>query len=290
MTAIHSSRSLVDFSDRAECDVWNSIAQCYRAFNSPFVPCREDIAEFERAVSVHAESIGTRQLRAVMLGVTPSIALMKWPVGSRIVAADMSSAVINAIWPGDVYGLRRAVCASWLEMPVSQKSCDVVVGDGSLATCNFPDGVRKLLSAVAGLLVKNGAFVFRTYVRSRMEQSIDDVFDALLHGDGMSVDIFKMRLYMAMQRSADKGVAVKDASKILESYKLDGKAMKEKLGWSDAAIEPFSRWSSSPAIYSFPSLPELRELLDERFEIVSIKTPTYELGDCCPTIVVHSRM
>ncbi len=66
-----------------EDGVWARIARSYAAFGSPFVPCAEDLAAFERALASHADSSGAEPLKAVILGVTPALALMNWPQRSR---------------------------------------------------------------------------------------------------------------------------------------------------------------------------------------------------------------
>lgn len=270
-------------------DVWVRIARSYATFSSPFVPCREDVAAYECAVARYASAHGTGVLQAVMLGVTPGVALMSWPKNVRMIAVEISRGVIDALWPGDVPGAREAICASWLSVPMAAGSCDVVVGDGSLSTCRFPGDVRSLAAAVRDLLVDDGIFVVRSYVRPQMQESTDEVFDALFSAAGMSVDCFKMRLYLAMQRSAQQGVAVRDAAKVLGRYDLNPRTMQERLGWSRASVEPFEAWPASDAIYSFPSLGELREVLGEFFTELSVTFPTYELGHCCPVLAMRPK-
>jgi SAM-dependent methyltransferase len=270
-------------------NVWTEIARGYAAFGSPFVPSGEDIAAFERAVATHADRSRGGRLQAVMLGVTPGLALMRWPQGVHLTAVDISPEVIAAIWPGDLQGVRRAIRASWFSIPLERKSCDVVIGDGSLATCRFPAEVRELAHSVHDLLRDNGLFVFRSYLRPPSQETVDAVFNALFSGNGLTVDCFKMRLYMAMQRSVQEGVAVREAARTLEKYGLDRRVMQAQLGWSAAAIEPFSIWPRSDAVYSFPTLEEIRGAIGDFFDDVSIDYPAYDLGRCCPTVAVRSR-
>jgi hypothetical protein len=289
MAAVYESWAPARPEMDADDAVWNSIARGYKAFASPFVPCGEDVALLEMAVARQAERIGARSLRAVMLGVTPGIAMMRWPPQSQLVAVEISPAVIQALWPGNIVGVREAVCASWFGIPMRSGSCDVIVGDGALATCRFPGEVRKLVQSARNLLKDDGAFAFRSYVRPHLTESIESVFKALFSGDGLSVDRFKMRLYLAMQRTAQEGVAVKDAARILDRYGLNPRTMQERFGWSSAATEPFAAWPTSDAVYSFPTLDELRDLLGECFHEVSVSYPGYELGNCCPTLTCTLR-
>ena len=288
MTAMHRTHSLVEPFSEARDTVWASIARCYTAFGSLLVPNREDIRSYEIAVADQAQARGRGGVMALMLGVTPGMALMNWPAGSRITAVDMSPAVIGALWPGDVPGIRKAICASWLAIPMSRNSCDVIVGDGSLNACRFPGEVRDLVHAAGDLLVDEGILVVRCYIRPQSPETVDAVFADLFGEKGMDVDCFKMRLWLAMQRSSAEGVAVREAARILEKYNLNLRVMKERLGWG-AAAEPFAAWPTSDAVYSFSTLTELRDLLGERFDEVSVTYPTYELGHCCPTLVMRSR-
>lgn len=270
-----------------ENDVWASIAASYAAFGSPLVPGAADIQALERAVAQCRPCQGART-QAVILGVTPGIALMKWPRGTILTAVDGSADVIGALWPGDVAHQRRAVCASWLSIPVATKSCEVIVGDGSLNTFRFHDDALALIRAMHDLLVDGGMAALRVYVRPRNRESVTQVMDALRRGPGLAVDSFKMRLWMAMQRSVEEGVAVRDAARVLDSHGIDADAMR-RLGWSDAAIAPFAIWRTSDAVYSFPALDELYALTGEYFQVESLSWPDYEMGQCCPTIVMRAR-
>lgn len=272
----------------AQQDVWSSIARGYSCFASPFVPEGDDIAAYEHAIATQVVA-GIGGLRGLILGVTPALALMRWPQDSQILAVEFSQAVIDSIWPGDIPGRREARCGSWFCIPIDQKSCHVVVGDGSLATCRFPGEVRTLVRTVRGLLADEGVFAFRSYLRPHSPESPDAVFSALFSGKGLSVDCFKMRLYMAMQRSARQGVAVREAARVLDRFNLTPQAMKQRLGWSDAVIEPFARWRASDAVYSFPTLDELRAVYSESFDEISVSYPRYELGHCCPIIVLRRK-
>lgn len=268
-------------------NVWASIARCYAAFDSPLVPCRADIRAFEQAAVV-ANTGRTDGLKAVMLGVTPGIALMNWPPGATITAVDMSPAVIDALWPGDIPGSRRAICATWLSIPVEPASCDLVLGDGSLIACRFPSEMRTLARAVSDLLNDKGVFAVRSYIHPQQAESVDEVFQALFT-KGLRVDAFKMRLWMAMQHCAEEGVAVRDAAQILREYGLDSRVMQDRLGWSLEAVQPFEDWPTSDAVYTFPALDELRAVMAECFDEVSITWPAYELGRCCPVMVMRKK-
>jgi hypothetical protein len=285
-SALRSLRHMPEI--QAPAGVWLRIARAYTAFTSPLVPCSGDIAAFEAAA---AAQFTARQsgVHALMLGVTPGVALMRWPIGSRITAVDYSRDVIDALWPGDVPGLRRALCSSWFEIPLPDQSCDIVIGDGSLNACRFPGEAARLTQCAHKLLVDGGVLALRVYVRPQRQETIDQLMDALFSARGLSVDSFKMRLWLAMQRSVEEGVAVREAASLLHECGIGPEAMSGRLGWSEAVIEPFAAWPVSSAVYSFPSIEELRAVTDECFDTVSINYPGYDLGHCCPTLVMRKR-
>jgi hypothetical protein len=269
-------------------EVWRSIARCYAVFGSPFVPCQEDIRIVQEAVVAQATRKRRGGFSALILGVTPAIAAMNWPADTTITAVDMSQAVIDALWPGDIAGVRQALCASWLAIPGRQSCYNAAVGDGALNVVRFAD-LPKLIRSVRNALVDSGTFTVRSYIRPHESESVEAVFDALVGPSGLNVDSFKMRFYLAMQRSTEEGVAVREAFRLLERYGIDHNVMRGRLGWNSAAIEPFLRWPTSDSVYTFPTLEELRAALNECFEEVSITYPGYELGHSCPTLVLRSR-
>jgi hypothetical protein len=289
MAAVLENVVLADCGEPSRDEVWASIARCYAAFGSPLVPSREDIGLYEDAVAHHATSIQTGRIDAVMLGVTPGVALMNWPPTTRITAVDSSPHVIAALWPGDIPNVRSATCANWLAIPQEHRSCDVVTGDGSMNACRFPAEARALCRSVGRILKDGGIFVIRSYVQAPSRETVDAVFDELLSSKGIGVDSFKMRLWLAMQRSVAEGVAVRQAARVLDRYGVDSRVMRERLRWSSAAIEPFTLWRTSTAVYSFPTLDELRDVFREGFDEVSVTYPRYELGHCCPMLVLRAR-
>jgi hypothetical protein len=289
MAAAYQESGPVVVPEHAEVDAWGSIARNYAAFASPFVPCSEDIGTYEHSIAAYAESSKASDMNVLMLGVTPALALMRWPRGTRITAVEKSSSVIRELWPGDIPGVREAKCANWFTALNARGACDVVIGDGSFIACRFPDEIRTLSHSISTVLKDGGVLVIRNYIRPAMPETVENVFHALFDATPMKVDCFKLRLYLAMQKSVTEGVAVREAAELLQEYRLDPESMVERLGWTAAAIEPFRTWRTSNAIYTFPTLSELREVLSEVFDEVSVTFPRYELGLSCPTLVMRQK-
>ena len=52
------------------------------------------------------------------------------------------------------------------------------------------------------------------------------------------------------------------------------------------AIEAYR---GQPAIYWFPSVPEVRATFAGDFEEIGWRRPGYEMGECCPTFLLRAR-
>jgi len=53
-----------------------------------------------------------------------------------------------------------------------------------------------------------------------------------------------------------------------------------------AAIE---RWQGEATRILFPSLAQVRRLIDPYFELAEMRYPDYEMGDRCPMLVLQRR-
>ncbi|MCB0190031.1 MAG: methyltransferase domain-containing protein, partial [Caldilineaceae bacterium] len=119
---------------------------------------------------------------ALLLGVTPAIATMKWPRRSRLLAVDSSEGMLDAIWPGDEPGVRLARAGNWLTLPVKSGSCTTVIGDCSFNCVAFPTVVQQLAASVARVLKEDGVLILRLYVQPERAHSLEQYFDDLLNG------------------------------------------------------------------------------------------------------------
>ena len=61
---------------------WRSLAERWRLQESPGRPCAEDVGFYEEAVARWHQGSRAASPLALLLGVTPEIALMRWPAGT----------------------------------------------------------------------------------------------------------------------------------------------------------------------------------------------------------------
>jgi len=268
---------------------WQGLAQSYAAAGAPLRPSREDIEFLESAMAECAARRKPEHLRALLLGVTPDIAAMRWPEGTRLTAADNSFSMVRAVWPGNVPGRRLGVCANWLALPVRESSCDAVIGDGSMNCVRFPAGFRALAESVRGVLREDGISVLRCYTRPVPGEGPDEVFEDLRRGEIVSFHHFKFRLLMAMQESTEQGIAVAEVYREWMERKVDLGALSGRAGWEKKTIDTMELYRGRETVHTFPSMAEFRSVLSEHFEELGVSSPSYSLSERCPVLVLRPR-
>jgi len=224
-------------------------------------------------------------LHALLLGVTPEIAAMRWPEKSSLMAVDCSFAMTRAVWPGDVPGRRTVVCGNWLAMPRTDSSCHVVIGDGSFNCLAYPGEFLALAEAVSRLLFEDGILVLRCYVQGAVHEHPEEVYADLARGSISSFHAFKLRLLMAMQPSPEDGIAVNEVYQSWATRAIEPESLPRGPGWQKAAVETIQFYRNRSTVYAFPTLAEARRVLLPFFEEISVSTATHDMGERCPTLV-----
>jgi SAM-dependent methyltransferase len=228
-------------------------------------------------------------LRTLLLGVTPDIARSPWPEGSSLLGVDGSFPMVRGLWPRDMNGNRWAACGDWADLPVRDGACDIVIGDGSLNCVRFPDGLRSIAASVARVLCADGWFIARCFARPDRRETPGQVFAAIGARAYPSFHHFKFRLLMAMQPNAREGVCVGDVYEYWKSRRLDESSAVALTGWEIPHIRTMDLYKDSGTIHTFPTIDEMRSVLSEFFEEIDIATPSYALGERCPTLVLRQR-
>ena len=245
---------------------WDGLARAYATLGSPLRPAPGEINAMERAVAVYATSEPDRLLRGLMLGVTADIATMRWPARSSLLAVDLSCEMIRSVWPGDIKGVRRAVCGNWMALPTRPSSCDIAIGDGAMNCVPYPDGFRAVAASVFQALTSEGIFIARCYAQPERKEEPAAV--------------------MAMQRSVREGVAVDEVYRYWAKYGLHPAAVAERHGWEVEGIRAMELYRDASTVHFFPTLEEQRGILREYFDELSCSTGAYVLGERCPMLVL----
>ena len=214
---------------------------------------------------------------------------MRWPEASALIAVDNSFEMARTVWPGNIPSKRRAVCGDWLSLPQAHASCDVVIGDGSMNCVRYPDGFRALARSVRSILRPDGVLLLRSFVRLEDNDSIEQVFTDLLQCKFPTVNHFKFLLLMAMQRSTQEGIVVDDVYREWVRRKINKDELIAITGWEKQSIRSIEVYAGQDVVHTFPTVSELRSVLGEFFDEVSISTPSYFLGDRCPSFILAPR-
>src|SRR5437016_4809001 len=93
--------------------VWDRHARQWHTLGPPLRPSAQDIEIMERTVDAHYAASGRSSMDAVLLGVTPEIATMRWPRVTRLRAFDRNPSMIKQVWPGNPQIDAVAACANW---------------------------------------------------------------------------------------------------------------------------------------------------------------------------------
>jgi SAM-dependent methyltransferase len=244
----------------------------------------------QRAIGDWKRGVPGDSLQAVLLGVTPEIAGMDWPEGTDLLAMDESEEMIRIVWPGDVPGGRKVLCADWLRLPVADNSIDVMIGDGSFSCVNleYPRGHQLLTQSARKALRKHGILIIRIYARPESCDPPEVVFRDLEAGRFETFDAFRLRLLMAVQGDRP-WIKLDDVYRAWQGANLDVDRIWAGTGWRMEVLHSLLRYQGKEAHYSFPTLQEFRDVLAAEFEEAAIHFPGYQLGERCPILVLQPR-
>ena len=270
---------------------FNEVAYRWHHFGPPLRPCADDVRVMEELVRRGSTEhhAGARRLRALLWGVTPEIAEMAWPDETELLAVDKSEPMIRQVWPGDIAGRRKAVCADWFEFARPVHRYDVIIGDGNFPMLAYPQQHRALAAIARDSLASSGTLVARFFILPSEPESPDVVFDDLLANRIRSFHSFKFRLAMALQEDASTGVRMSDVYDAWNTARIDVGALMGATGWSQATIETMAIYKGRDSRLSFPSAAQLDALMREYFDKLDERYLSYEMGERCPIVSFRPR-
>ena len=262
---------------------WRSFAREWHHFSSPLRPCKEDLAFMTKAISSHCSHLDSA--RALLCGVTPEIAELRWPDGMYLSAVEQVPEMIECVWPGDLPRRRQVICGDWLNFPAQDGSYDVVIGDGCFTTTSYPNGHQALSNRIKQLLKVDGIAVMRLFIQANKKESVQQVFSDLYAGNCGSFHSFKWRLAMSLQEDALSGIRPDDIYAAWKRFGPNNQELSDFTGWPLPAIATIELYAGKQNPYAFPSLDMILRLLRQNFKILEIYKPQYELGERCPIVL-----
>jgi hypothetical protein len=267
---------------------WHLFGENYAHYGSPMKPCEQDVAAYMRALTSWKHAYRRADIRALLCGVTPALAGMPWPDGTKLLAVDRSEHVIRALWPYPP-GKKLPVCADWLQLPQADGACDVVAGDGSFVALDYPEGFRALTASLQRILNVGGLLVMRCFTRLEQREEPAEVFADLYANRIGGFHQFKWRLVIAMQTDVTRGVIVKDVFDTWAASGTSARRLSKRTGWDEDVINTITYYEGRQTRLTFPTQAELEAVLREFFDDISISFPDYPLGDRCPIVSCFRR-
>ncbi len=265
---------------------WPRMATTWRLVGPPLRPSPEDIELFERGVA-RCTHDPVQGVRALILGVTPELFLLRWPAGAIVCALDGSREMIKAVWPGPA---SSAILGSWTCAPIADASQDVIVCDGGFGMLSYPEGQRTLLSEVRRMLAPGGIFIVRLFAPAGLTGSLADIAAGLNAGMIESLDALKLRLWGALQSDHATGVRPRDVVAKIEEMAGGLDRLVRGQSWSAEHVATLELHRSSNAVYHLTDANELIRMAEScGFERQSVESPDHSFGDCCPVVSVRRR-
>lgn len=271
--------------DRFARRYWDQLALRWR-ISVPLAPAPEDIDWFERRASAARRS----SLRALILGVTASIATMRWPPETSLVAADWSVNMLRNVWPdqGTPPGA-RVVCADWRELPFGDSSIELVVGDGCFTALGSEQAGREFTAELRRILVPGGTVLMRCFCRPEPDIEPTQLFDLLYAGRLRNLDLFRWLLAVATHGESPAGVQLGDVWQLWNQHVGNPQFLRARLGWTDDVFANVERMKGSSMTYWFPTLAQIRTLVGPAMEVVEVESPGYEWGAVFPRLRLRAR-
>lgn len=268
-------------------EYWDDIARFWAQIGPPLRPSEADLGFVRRTVARWSAQFGAP--RALILGVTPELALLPWPPQTDLRAVDHTRAMIEAVWPGP---RSDAICAEWDDLPLADASRDIALCDGGLHLMDYPRGQQAFVRSMRRVLVGNGLLLLRLFVPPVRAETPQAVIADLLAGHIADTNSLKLRLGMALQSSPEEGLRVHRVWHALHEAAPDFSALAGRLGWPAEQLLAINAYRDSPNRYCFVTLEQVRQMFCVEpggFELSEPFIPDYDLGVRCPSVVLKRK-
>jgi len=264
---------------------WEQRAKGWDLIGPPLRPSPEDIGIMAGMIDAWHREAEVESPNVLILGVTPEIATMKWPPGTRVLAVEISLSMIRDVWPGSRVPYGTAVCADWLTMPVEDGSFDAAVGDGSISLLSYPQGLRQLSAELLRVLRPGGLFVVRIFSMPDQPEAPETVFEELWAGRIWNFNAFKWRLAMALHEDPSRGVTFSHIWDVWNRAVPEPELLAQTLGWPREVIRTMDAYRQRETRYTFPRVAEVCEVLSPHFKMEACVYPDYADGRRYPTLL-----
>jgi hypothetical protein len=274
---------IVEGSERDKSSHWAAIVKQWDQVGPPLRPSPEDIGFCTDIV--HKWCQHKDAPRVLLFGVTPELFRLSWPAGTNIVAVDNTQAMIDNVWPGPKEAVQ---CKNWLDLALPDKSRDIALCDGGLHLLAYPKEQQKLVHILSSVVSEGGLCILRLFVPPKKKESSDIVLQDFLEGRIPDLNILKLRLAMSLMDRTEEGVELGNVWHTVYKIVPDLEVLAVKIGWLKEHMLAINAYRGSKARYYFATADQVIGMFCKNpggFKIHTLYTPSYELGEQCPTIV-----
>jgi len=269
-------------------DQWAKIAEIsWKQSGSPLRPSPEDMSFCIDAIQEWSGQGAAP--RVLLLGVTQEIYHLPWPEGTDFMAVDHNQAMIDMVWPGPKDLVQ---CRDWLDIDLPEQSRDIVLCDGGLVLLNYPEQQKALVKILHRILADNGICILRQFVPPVQPESIDSIFADLIAGKLNNMNALKIRLWLSLHKSIEAGVKLNDIWQEIERIDPGLKQTQASSGFTSQQLMMLKTFAGSPVTFHCLNPEEVQNMFCTEqggFELHQIRVPSYELGECCPTVVLKRK-
>ncbi|MDC8757199.1 hypothetical protein [Janthinobacterium fluminis] len=254
-------------------DHWQAHARQWSRIGGPLRPGAEDVGIMRRI-------LGPQPGLGLLLGVTAELSALS----DNMVAVERDATMIARQWRprGPGQSVRQG---DWLALPFGADSFAFAAGDGSLNMLRHPDGYGRLFEQLRVCLRDQGRLALRVFTAAHDNETPQAAADAALRGDIGSFHAFKWRLAMALvARAGQPDIAVAAIHAAFDALLPDRALLASRAGWARADIDTVDVYRDSPAVYSFPTLRQVRQAVPAGYAELGVFHGSYELAERCPIL------
>ncbi len=267
-----------------QAGVWEKHACQWGRVGAPLKPSWED---GENTLHALNESLTRRSGRIVILGVTPELVQLQWPQSIELCAYDQSEEMIKAVWQPHPLIKSHVTQARWQCLPAPESSFIAAAGDGALNVLPRLDCYDEVFRELHRVLEDASQAVIRCFIRPDNTESLEEIVRAVRRGDVRSFHALKWRIAMSLVNTSDAAIAVEAIRDAFNDSFPSRSELAKITGWPEAVIGTIDAYKDSPALYSFPTLSELKHQCRAYFSIEDLMYGTYELASRCPTVIFN---
>lgn len=264
-------------------DRWTAIAKDLHKWSSPLKPSKEDTGLLSQEVGRWAQREGRDLVSAALLGVTQEITTNEWPIPVNLSAYDISPGMV------ELHGIQNARVVSevrdWFTLGETGHVFDVVLGDGSFVFYG-PEKAQLLVEVIDQILSPRGIYVGRNFVLPPppTDFSALEVMAQFRAGSFQTIEELKFRVGMALQPGSALGIQLGIIEQHLAPYRDELLAR-----YGAESVSTLDHYKDSQGQLYFPHWTQVTDLFRSRGFRVQAIFPSYDFGECCPTIVASRQ-